>query len=204
MRARIFEATESITNAAVQKNFRIAPEEAPDEDTSMEEFVSSRLGGRFIAMMSDDPVAYKHAVLSEEGLPVFSSLYTPNRLLLLHVPPGTRPLKGHASSIRRHPEAYESVFHEIGTAMGSLERHDHGTLASSRRHKLIGQIAIATDVRNPHGGQIYLAPPYNFGEDDRQRVLDNLAHELVATKVVLPTQADNLVGLVREGWAHAS
>ncbi|HSH55437.1 MAG TPA: hypothetical protein VK983_01265 [Candidatus Limnocylindrales bacterium] len=200
LNAKIFEVTQSVMNAPVQRPFRlVSPGQSP-EAPQMEEFVSERLGGRYVAVHSDDPIAYKHAVLTEEGLPVLSSLYTENNLLLMHVPAGARPLASFANSIRRNPAVFAPVFQEVGETMGHIEQYGHGSLEPMPDYQVLDQFALVTDTSQARGGQVYMIPPYNFGELEKEEVLSVLGEELMATNVVLPEQAEYLIDQVREGW----
>lgn len=198
---KIFFATRSVLNIPVQSDFRLV---APytNGSTPMQEFVSRSMRERFIAVDAESDVAAKHARLTEERLPVFSGMYTPEGLLMLHVPRGTKPLTGFANSMRRNTQAYAPVFREIGETMKALELHEGVSLGPTEEYPLLRQFALAVDDQEESGGRTFLLPPYNLAPNNRRHFLQLLDKELLETQVLLPKQAQFLVEQVYEGWTQ--
>lgn len=197
--AKIFETTHSVTNTAVQAEFRIV-QDSTDDSVEMQEFVSPRLGGRYVAMESGSDIAGRHAELTEAHIPVLSGIYTDNSLLLLHVPAGTRPVANFTHSMRSNPETFGEVFEEIGETMGQLERGGFGSPEATPDYPIAKQFAIVPDESEAQGGSVRLVPPYLFSVADQSCVLETLRGELTGTGVLLSDQVEYFIGRIEDGW----
>lgn len=195
---QIFKLTQSVTNAPVQENFRLV--QGGSSHPEMYEFISSKLGGRFVAMASTGRVAKQHAELEGVGVPVLTSIQKTGQLLLLGVPEGARPIASYVHGMRTDPESYAHVFEGIGRIMGQLERLGMGLPEPTEDYPLLKQFAVIPDEHDATGGSVSMLPPYSLSRQSRQDIEAQFKSELEATNTLLTDQTAYLVEKLEDAW----
>jgi len=155
----------------------------------MEEVIIAETENRFLVVSNTGKTALMHTLLTEARLPVLSALAS-ETLLLLSVPPGTRPLSHVLAGVQRNSRNGTLLFHETGKVVRDLEGRGQGFPKS-----VLNQFAIVTDSEDSRGAKVCMVPPYEFDREqsiegfldqsyaelDLHRVRSRVASELVAS-----------------------
>lgn len=172
---------------------------ANDPDIAVEFYIPDE-DVRYIAMPARSDQSLFHAQMTEERMPLFSSMYTED-LLLLHVPTGTRPVKGLLKFIARDVRTYGEIFWETGKAMRLLDDAGFGLPYAKPHRSLLEGVGYSLDEHSPYGGKIYLVPPYNLNPHlSFDQTLGALHMELEASRKFNDAQLRHLVTEVQRGW----
>ncbi len=160
----------------------------------MEEVIIAETENRFLIVSNAGRTALQHTLFTEARLPVFSALAS-DSILLLSVPPGTRPLSHVLAGLQRNPNNGTLLFHETGKVVRDLEARGQGFPKS-----VLNQFAIVTDSEDPRGAKVCLVPPYELDiEQSIEGFLDQAYTELDYRGVASQT-ARKLVNSLRSGF----
>lgn len=162
------------------------------------EFYSDKFGSRMLAIPYNSRSSQLHVRLAEVKLPVFSSLYT-NDLLLLLVPEGAMPVEDILLPVARDPGSYGQIFFEVGRVLRSLEEHGLGLPVQS----VLSGLAFAADEKAEHGARLFLIPPYDFSSPESySETMDELETELEINGLLDESSREIAMANIRSGW-HA-
>jgi hypothetical protein len=156
-----------------------------------------KLGSRVLALAADSDSAKTHIDLAEHRLPVFSTMYT-DELMLLLVPNGARRLSATLPALNRDPTSYRKIFFDLGRLMRDLQFMNIGLPDLT----VLDRIAFATQEEG-EGGKLFMIPPYNFTEPlPLDQELEQLRFELELSEVISENAMNILITQTEDGW-HA-
>lgn len=148
----------------VQKDRRLIIDGNPGE--LMDEFYDAHHDIRLIAVPGEGDTARRHTELMEARLPVFSSFYTEEGIMVMQVPLGTKPLSKMLPSIIRSPQDFQPIFKEIGSIMQQAIDNGFGAPCAFTDRPILSQFALSLEGNLPSGGRVYLVPPYTFEQQE--------------------------------------
>lgn len=160
----------------------------------MEEVILAETENRFIVLSNVGQAAVRHTLLAEARLPVFSGMASKG-LLLLNVPPGTRPLRQVLPGVIRSPRNGTALFCETGKVVRDIEGRGLGFPIS-----VLNQFAIVTDAEDPRGVKVCMVPPYELDEQQSLPGFLDQTHAELDFRGVGSRIADQLVANLRMGF----
>jgi len=185
----------------VDANHRLVPS-STERAMHLEEYYDMQLGSRVISIPKGSEEARHHEELLEERLPVFSALYTPDRLLLL-VPEGSSTLQKTLPLMARDLGSYSEIFHNLGSTLGKLDTTSFGLPEAYIGRSILASFAFSLDENETFGGKIYLIPPYSLDpmrQKHRDQEVDAIYEELLRSRYLSEGAAQLLVEIMVEGW----
>ena len=160
----------------------------------MEEVIIAETENRFLVVANSGRTALMHTLLVEARLPVLSALGSES-LLLLSVPPGTRPLSHVLAGVQRNPRNGTLLFHETGKVIRDLEARGLGFPKSA-----LNQFAIVTDSEDARGAKVCMVPPYELDTEQSIEGFLDQSHAELDLHGVRSQVASQLVDSLRSGF----
>jgi hypothetical protein len=168
----------------------------------MEEFFSPVDTARVVALPAGGMDSRVHGELVERGLPVLQRLREVNGVMLLRVPPGTRPLGSVLHQIAGDVHQFGVALLMAGEIQGQLLAQGFGGIQPVHGQRVLDRLAIAPMDAAGRSAQVLLAPPYYLGEPGDGTPADfaeRIWHELVATELFDSAGAEYLASQAAEG-----
>jgi len=168
----------------------------------MEEFYSEADMARVVALPAGGEDGRTHGALAERGLPVLRPVREVNGVLLLRVPPGTRPLGAVLHQIAADVHQFGVALAMAGEIQGQLLARDFGGLQPAHGQRVVDRLAVAPMDEAGQAAQVLLVPPYYLGEPGQATPADfgeRIWHELAATGLFDEYGADYLARQAAEG-----
>lgn len=185
----------------VESNRRLLSRDL-DPQLGLREYYDARLGSRVVSMVIGSEQARSHEELTEEKMPVFSSMYWGGKLIL-QVPDGTRPVSKLLRFIARDLPNYGDVFYQIGRALHQTQVANFGLPDPQPNRSVLEQYAFVLDDDDEYGGKIYLSPPYSLNPNKTiGQIINGISMELTDSSLLSEHEVAELMQKTVMGWGE--